>query len=485
MMLTPLVALGDPSAQSELEAEALIREARAQRRKRRRRNMVAFVAALVVVCGLVYGLRGPLGLSSSGPASPKSATAANWHAPGSTIWKFGTASNFAGNPPTSSITCAGKAPGACYVVIEGNGVNPDGTLVDPRVVLGFAPLLSTEYRSTDLGRAWTKLTLPSGTLVTTPFSCSGAQSCAVGAIIDATDRNGPFSTGVAALLVTRDAGRSWIVHPLPRPAGEVTQLACPTASHCVALTWPSTLASINGVQPLSGANRYYPTTVMTTRNGGRTWSAARLPPVATDVYYQLGIPREDTLTCPTSTLCLATGERVLIESQGGGYIEGDVENLQMRSIDGGRSWSASSLLGPNNSIACAAGSMDCLQLGLPALPAGNPPSVWASTNAGRSWKTIHSIGIPGSSEAGITAFTCTSARDCVAGIGSNFVTTSNGGHTWVFVLRTAAPFPTNPEQQIPVVNVSSVSCLGTRGCFGVIETWTEPVSTAKVVTNEG
>lgn len=471
----------NPTAEAELDAEALVHQVRT-RRPRPRRNAIATVATVVVVCGFLFALRGPLGLGGSGTVSSGSAAAADFHTAGPTVWKFGEVnggSNFPGDPPTSSITCAGTATGACYVVIEGNGVNPDGTLVDPQGTLLFAPLLSTEYRSTDRGRTWTKLTLPSGALVTTPFSCSGAESCAAGAVIHATDRSNPFNTGVAALLVTNNAGRTWTVRPLPGPASEVTHLACPTASHCVALTWPSTLAAINGVQPVANDSAYFPTTVMTTSDGGSKWSAALLPAVAADVHYQLG-----TLTCPTSTLCLATGQRALIENQGGGYTEGDVKYLQLASTDGGRSWTAASLLGPYNSIACVAGSMDCLQVGLAPNP--EPPPVWASTNGGRSWKKITSTGIPGSlAQGGITGFTCPSTQDCVMGMSSDFVTTSDGGHTWAFAPAPGAPPLTHPNLQIAPVNVSSVSCLGAHGCFGTVEIWAGPASTAKVVTNQG
>ncbi len=157
----------------------------------------------------------------------------HWHTAGATLWQHGQPGNDPGLGSPTSVTCAPSGSATCYVVLQANGVRPDGAPVERGVVPGFSPLLSSLYRSGNGGSTWTAVRLPAGAWLSTPLACQGPSTCEAGAVIDAG--TSPGRSGTAVVLTTTDGGRTWARRPLPAGVALVTRLACPSAARCVAL----------------------------------------------------------------------------------------------------------------------------------------------------------------------------------------------------------------------------------------------------------
>jgi hypothetical protein len=313
------------------------------------------VHQLAIVVGVVAA-GGWLGYSSAGSSSaatPRTlpTTDAKWHSARPALWHHGEPANDLDFGPATTVNCMGST---CYVVVQANGIEPGGAAVNP----ASASLGSSAYRSEDHGVRWTPLTLPPQTWLSSPFACSGSSKCVVGAIIGAAPGATPGESGTAVVLATSDGGRHWTEHDLPSWVGLVTDLACSSALHCVALIGGREGTTIDGMESYSGANRFYPTSILTTNYRGRTWSKSTVPSVSSDIRDYLS-----SVICSSTSQCFVLGEQARIVADDGGYVEANPTLVILSSHDGGHRLTTSyhgSTLWPE-SMACAAAT-ECLVL---------------------------------------------------------------------------------------------------------------------------
>jgi len=134
-------------------------------------------------------------------------------------------------------------------------------------------------------------------------------------------RCGPSAriVGEAGVLTTTDGGSTWIGHNLPASVGLVTDLACPTDSHCVGLALSDIDATIKGVQPYAGVYRFYRPVWFTTDNGGITWAESSVPrrrPTSTTTCRQCRVP-PSTSACSSARAPRSSPRRCLPDTGSG------------------------------------------------------------------------------------------------------------------------------------------------------------------------
>jgi hypothetical protein len=403
-----------PSDAPPAEALALIAEARGRQRRRRRRQVV--VVGLVVLAVLA-GTASYLGVSSSSSSGAAkvfaSAESRTWHSAGPTIWLQGGAPNYLGAGLASTISCAGADRSTCYVVIQENGYQPDGARTMAGVSPGFAPFRSTAYRSTDNEAGWTELNLPPSTWLSSPIACASATTCAVGAVLNA-GHSADTPGSVVTFLTTTDAGRSWVEHAMPSWVGLVTDVACPQASRCIALAWNSDAPTINGLQPWAGADRLYATSVLTTEDGGRSWTTSRLPGRTGEHYLYLS-----GVTCAGDD-CAFIGDNARIAPYDGAYLIAETAGVVLSSSDAGRTLATtySTALEPW-ALACD-GPTSCLML----LTNERTASSVLTGGIEGPWHRVQARGLPALSAP--LSLSCPASGDCIASGQQVAVTTDNG-----------------------------------------------------------
>lgn len=410
------------------DAEALIAEARAERRRRWRRNGVLVAAALVAAAAAVGGYEDAQ--TPPRPTSPQpfgSLASTAWHPAGSTVWAGGSPPNFA-LAQASAVSCA-HSGSTCYVEVQAYGFQPDGSPTALATVPpGLSPFDTTAYRSGDGGATWTKLSLPAGTYLSSPISCASASRCAVGARTGTSIASAMGFT--AAVLTTDDGGRSWQQHPLPRWVGLATGVACPTSTRCVAVVEASTRAVVDSMEPLNGANAFYASRILTTTDSGRTWATMALPGRDGDHYLNLG-----AVSCPTARHCVITGKRAAIVPKPGTrpdagyravYVVGANTGVVLSSVDGSRRF----ISHLQNAVPLAAScptSAGCLALARGA--AQGSTEVLAGATSGR-WHTVTARGLPPDFSEGQLSLACPTVGHCLA-VGANQVeVTTDGGRSW-------------------------------------------------------
>ncbi len=351
-----------------------------------------------------------------------------WHQPGPTVWLQGGAPNYLGAGPTSTIGCAGVNNPTCYVVVQENGYQPDGAPTAPGVVPGFQPFRSTAYRSSDDGRSWTELNLPPATWLSSPISCVNATTCAAGAVLDAGGSAGTPGSEVR-FLTTTDAGRSWTQHSMPSWVELVTDVACPSASHCVALTWHEDAPDIDGLEPWAGADRFYATTVLITEDGGGTWTASSLPGRSGARYVYLS-----DVTC-VDQQCAFLGDEADIVPFDGGYLTEHTKGVVLSSDDGGHTLGVTDEpAGVPWAVACA-GPSDCLMF-VTNLRTGTWSVLTGAVEG--PWQQVEARGLAAISAP--VSVSCPASGRCVAS-GTQVVVTTDDGTRWSQM--TSLPSPPN------------------------------------------
>lgn len=377
----------------------------AHRRPTGREVLIGVAAALAVV-GLLTGVAA---LRGARPTS-LTPTAARWRLAGlldQRAWQVGPDAI-----PSETITC--PTAQRCYTA---------------------DPAASVVERTTDGGADWSPSTLPQSSTITTGLACPTPLDCLAGGLTPSTG-GGPASTGGASgdpalpsadggastapvdgagtpiVLGTVDGGASWTVTPLPSAVTQVVDMACTSASDCVA-------AADTSGDPAGAA-------VFVTTDGGATWSpGGALPPGF--------LPAVDQgLACAASS-CVMVGATVSGPAAPGALV----------SADGGASWSASPLppqVALVTAVACPMPG-SCLAVGQTAAsgtghPYG-PGVVVTSADGGDTWNRSSALGL---APADVASLSCTSNADCwVAGTllgppsptGYGVVaSTSDGGSTW-------------------------------------------------------
>ena len=474
--MTSTIDRNEALAADVADAQALFEEA--HRLRRRRRWVGAALAVTVIgvaVRFLTVGGQPTSNSSDNGSASlapsPGVVASATWRVASPTVWHHGLPGNYLGFGPSTMLTCAVGSASTCYVMLQANGVRPDGTI---SALPYLAPLSTSAYRSTDAGTTWIRLPLPQHTWLSSNLACPGATTCEVGAIVGATAGSTPGQTGLAELLTTVDGGQSWLVHDLPAWVGIVTYLSCPTSSDCVMLAWPRDADVIGGVQPFAGSDRFFPTPVLSTDDGGARWSSGTLPSGPASVHYQLS-----SLTCPTTTRCvvLATRARIVDTAVGGtGYKRADNADLLLSSGDGGHSWTVASL--PSTltaqqlvpvAVACGAGQSRCVAIAAPSPSSSGQqaPIVLTNTNGSPKWTAVPSTGVSALSDQGLAnvegMLVCQAVGHCGVVTSTGIAFTSDGGSNW-----RATTLPPVPAGYQPAESwVTQTSCLTSGICIAL------------------
>jgi hypothetical protein len=283
--------------------------------------------------------------------------------------------------------------------------------------------------TTNAGQIWQQVTVASGVVILSEFSCSTPTTCTVMGSPDG-DYSGDFS-----LYTTTDGGQTWSAGGLI-PVDQPDFVTCSSATNCLVLGLPN-----KGVA------------AMATSNAGQTWTKTDLP----FGFY------------PRTGQCFSAGNCLLV----GGA-------MAMYSSDGGDSWQPSSVptgTGPVRSLSCV-NSSDCFAttIGVTSTKGG---SFLVTTNGGESFASLQTDGFgtsgPPVTTLMATSVSCFSTSGCwVSGVVNPtsdttakglLSVTSDGGGTWSPSILPA-----------DVLAVDNVSCPDATTCFALANTLPAPES---------
>jgi photosystem II stability/assembly factor-like uncharacterized protein len=129
------------------------------------------------------------------------------------------------------------------------------------------------------------------------MSCASTAGCVIVGYDTNGGTGGTFEQSVAA-ATSRDGGATWKAATMPSfpNFASLGAVACPTTSECVAVG-----SYVDGAVDVG--------IVVSSTNGGATWSAAALP---------AGTLELQTVGCPTANHCVAAGESGALVSNDGG-----------------------------------------------------------------------------------------------------------------------------------------------------------------------
>jgi photosystem II stability/assembly factor-like uncharacterized protein len=283
---------------------------------------------------------------------------------------------------------------------------------------------------------------PAGTGQLDAVSCAGATHCwAVGApgqAVAPAVAPGTTSTVPSPATVidaTVNGGKSWTAQPLTlTPAPTLTGISCPTARLCMAVGLSGTGTA--GV-------------VLTTGDGGTTWTPAPVPTGAIDV---------------TSIVCARPTDCTVVATDGTTF-------WSAHSSDFGHTWLREGDLPPGlmdaGNLSCVTGAA-CLVTGFTATTAGHGQGAIAiSTDGGGTWAAA---AVPAGSGL-VQRAACTTISSCLA-VGTTatavsavipaqgaLLTSDDGGHTWV---RAAATQPIDDIYGIDCPSPSTCAMVGTN-----------------------
>jgi len=287
------------------------------------------------------------------------------------------------------------------------------------LVGGEATMLGT----TTGGSAWSVQPVPSGVGITSSVSCGSTTTCA--------------AVGAGSLLRSTNSGSSWTVEPLPNASWSLSAVSCVSASRCVAVgsgngvpaslvtadggtSWTSSTigsgsfagASVScasaadcvvvGIVIDEASSPPFKPAAFTTSNGGASWKASSVPNSA-------GVGLLESVSCPTTSQCVAVGPSVGATTPG-------TESLVLVSSDGGATWS-SAPAPPDLLDAVSCGSAtDCVTIG--------ELHAFVSVDGGLTW---YSYDLPNQLDGTVTGISCTNAADCVAVTGGGGSRSASGG----------------------------------------------------------
>jgi photosystem II stability/assembly factor-like uncharacterized protein len=279
---------------------------------------------------------------------------------------------------------------------------------------------------------------PAGTGDLGAVSCADSQHCWAVGIAGPNAASAPKGTPVTVISASRDGGVTWVPQPLSLPSPpELSDIACPTPSACMAVGSTGVAAAGAGV-------------VLTTRNGGTTWTSA---------------------TVPTGAFVLTSVECAALDSCS--VLVSDGTNIwSAHTSDFGHTWTQGGNLPAGFSdprdLTCLLDAT-CLVVGYTPTSTGHGQGAIAlSTDAGATWAAGT---VPGGSGL-LEAAACTSASSCEA-VGTTSTTVSDvvpaqglvlestdGGHTW-------AASPNTP----PVDEIYGIACPSAPVCVIVGTHW--------------
>jgi hypothetical protein len=304
--------------------------------------------------------------------------------------------------PTSQLRQETGSPGAPVIAVP---LTTCPTVERCYVARAGYPSLATGTplaRTDDGGKTWTILPAPLGA---NPkfFGLSGGLACMTSSrcvLVDARDA-----------IMTTDSGSSWrILATMPAITSgppEMSGVSCPSAARCVVYFSRATQG-----QPQASATTWtYRTELLTTSNGGRSWSSRHLP---------------GSLSLVTALWCGDAGECLT-----SGTVEGAEPNLNRyqlsSSTDWGTGWSVlTRTVSVNGGLTCVSATK-CFALG----SLGRATGLLTTDDGGRAWSVL----LAGS----FSSFSCSGPLFCsvsgpqfdsVADPRAFFETTTDGGATW-------------------------------------------------------
>ena len=342
----------EPDELERMLGRTLARSASMTARRRHRRSVFGGLAVVLAVALALttVALRTPDAPSSRSAQPPAGQTGRAWKLVSdvSTGWQVLPGPGVANGLPTAQLTCLSAT--TCYALGAVMGESP---LSAP----GSPPDDAIEA-TTDGGQTWIPVTLPAA-ISGSRLSCTTSAACAL---------LGIGASGSSVFLRTTDGGRTWSSGSGPAELTSddfVGGLACTTTTRCTAIAMPHLVTAGSG-----------DIMVLTTSDGGQSWSESPLPTGFT------GIP--DGLTCTGG------GDCVLVGSDGG-FPGGDAGAAY--SQDGGATWT-SSTVPPGTSglrtVSCS-GSF-CIASSLGSASA-TVRTILTSSDGGASWSQVTTTGL--------------------------------------------------------------------------------------------
>lgn len=191
--------------------------------------------------------------------------------------------------------------------------------------------------------------LPPGTRALLSVTCNGSLTCLA---TGGADKLGTLDLR-PEMLVTRDAGSHWANVGLPITHGQLQGISCGTPSQCVAV-------GVNAyeVKQQGGAFSTSAPIGLSSSNGGRSWKVASLPPAPLSggpAGPSSGGP--DSVSCSLGGHCVAAGDR-FNWCQCGTGVPGHYA-MTWSSDNGGATWSVNVLPTINNFDVWYANSVSC------------------------------------------------------------------------------------------------------------------------------
>jgi photosystem II stability/assembly factor-like uncharacterized protein len=255
------------------------------------------------------------------------------------------------------------------------------------------------------------------------------------------------------LYITTDGGQSWASNPMPTESEGNVELSCTTATTCVALEH---LAEQRGVANGSDA--------FSTVDGGQHWRTAQFP----DGFWSY------SLQCSAGGHCVTVGDTV----GPSGATNSLPTAKALYSLDGGRTWSSSTLPSDNSgyplisAVSCA-DAEHCLAVEPISVAHHTHSQVLVTANGGVTW-TAADFGSPDPVSLG--NISCSTLSDCWAS-GAQFTSGANvqpavsqgyimatrdGGRTWT-------PESVPSDQGARPTYVGSISCAAANACSALAQ----------------
>ena len=186
---------------------------------------------------------------------------------------------------------------------------------------------TVSVRTTDGGASWSSSPFLSAIIPSRPYgvSCVGAGDCVVVGTTGFGTTPVGSSTASGAALYSTDGGVSWSAAAVPVGIAVVRAVSCSDDGECMAVAnGPSTAAAA-----ATGAGPYGPSTVLTSTDGGSSWTA----PGA------IGLTAADlsAIACPTAVDCWVVGHSA------GGTAASSRTGIIESTQDGGATWSTETL----------------------------------------------------------------------------------------------------------------------------------------------
>ena len=174
------------------------------------------------------------------------------------------------------------------------------------------------FVTSDGGKGWSQASLPAGLNgVPDGFTCTPYGDC----VVVGSDKG--FPGGEAGAAYSRDGGTTWRASTMPEGTGNLHAVSC-SGSFCIASSLVST--SSTTVR-----------TIVTSSDGGATWSDVTATGLASDV-----MPFTTSFSCATNTQCWTAGTAPAPGGANAVQI-GDAQGLLAQTVDGGQTWQADQL----------------------------------------------------------------------------------------------------------------------------------------------